>query len=139
MSKLNNLDKGSKKEISELNNVITKLKNERDKVKQDIYKLNNIDKQSKYEISQLNKVNHKLKNEKNNDKQEISKLNDLNKELKKEISELNKVINKLKTFIDECFINGKYNKKDDYMKNPSKKNCKFCEFNQTEYCDAGVI
>ena len=51
---------------------------------------------------------------------------------------INKVLTQLKSFIDEGFDNGEYNIKHDYIKNPSKKNCRFCEFNQTEYCDAGV-
>ncbi len=52
---------------------------------------------------------------------------------------INKVINNLNKFIDESFIGGEYNTEHIYRKNPSKKNCRFCEFNQTEYCDAGVL
>ena len=51
---------------------------------------------------------------------------------------INKVTNNIQNFIDECFIDGKYNKEHIYRKEASKKNCRFCEFNQTEYCDAGV-
>jgi len=51
---------------------------------------------------------------------------------------INKVTNNIKSFIDECFIDGKYNEQHIYRKEASKKNCRFCEFNQTEYCDAGV-
>ncbi len=51
---------------------------------------------------------------------------------------INKVMNNLNQFIDESFINGEYNTEHTYIKQPSKKNCRFCEFNQTEYCDAGV-
>ena len=51
---------------------------------------------------------------------------------------INKVMNNLNQFIDESFINGEYNIEHTYIKQPSKKNCRFCEFNQTEYCDAGV-
>ena len=51
---------------------------------------------------------------------------------------INKVTNNVKAFIDECFIDGKYNQQHIYRKEASKKNCRFCEFNQTEYCDAGV-
>ena len=51
---------------------------------------------------------------------------------------INKVTNNIQSFIDECFIDGKYNKEHIYRKEASKKNCRFCEFNQTEYCDAGV-
>ena len=39
--------------------------------------------------------------------------------------------------VDE-FIDGEYNMEHTYIKRPSKKNCRFCEFNQTEHCDAGV-
>jgi len=52
---------------------------------------------------------------------------------------INKVMNNLSKFIDESFIEGEYNTEHIYRKNPSKKNCRFCEFNQTEYCDAGVL
>ena len=39
----------------------------------------------------------------------------------------------------ECFTSdGEYNTEHIYSKEASKKNCRFCEFNQTEYCDAGV-
>ena len=52
---------------------------------------------------------------------------------------INKVINNLNKFINESFIDGEYNTEHIYRKNPSKKNCRFCEFNQTEYCDVGVL
>ena len=51
---------------------------------------------------------------------------------------INKVMNNLNQFINESFIDGEYNLEHNYIKQPSKKNCRFCEFNQTEYCDAGV-
>ena len=51
---------------------------------------------------------------------------------------VNKVINNLNQFIDESFVDGEYSLEHNYIKRPSKKNCKFCEFNQTEHCDAGV-
>ena len=51
---------------------------------------------------------------------------------------INKVVNNLQRFIDESFEDGKHNSERDYLKLPSKKNCKYCEFNQTEHCDAGV-
>ena len=51
---------------------------------------------------------------------------------------VNKVITNLNQFIDESFINGEYNTEHTYIKQPSKKNCRWCEFNQTEHCDAGV-
>ena len=47
-------------------------------------------------------------------------------------------VNNINNFIEECFIDGKYNQEHIYRKEASKKNCRFCEFNQTEYCDAGV-
>ncbi len=52
---------------------------------------------------------------------------------------INKVINNLNKFINESFIDGEYNIEHIYKKNPSKKNCRFCEFNQTKYCDVGVL
>ena len=51
---------------------------------------------------------------------------------------INKVMNNLNQFIDESFIDGEYNLEHNYIKQPSKKNCRFCEFNQTEHCDVGV-
>ena len=51
---------------------------------------------------------------------------------------INKVTNNIKAFTDECFTDGKYNQEHIYRKEASKKNCRFCEFNQTEHCDAGV-
>ena len=51
---------------------------------------------------------------------------------------INKVINNLNQFIEESFIDGEYNTEHTYIKSPSKKNCRFCEFNQTEHCDVGV-
>ena len=35
-------------------------------------------------------------------------------------------------FTDDCEL------KNDMLATPSKKACRFCEFNQTEYCDRGV-
>ena len=51
---------------------------------------------------------------------------------------INKVINNLNQFLEESFVDGEYNMEHTYIKRPSKKNCRFCEFNQTEHCDAGV-
>ena len=51
---------------------------------------------------------------------------------------INKLMNTFNQFIDESFISGEYNTNHTYIKQPSKKNCRFCEFNQTEHCDAGV-
>ncbi len=51
---------------------------------------------------------------------------------------LNKVLYKLKEFVDSCFDEqGNYLLKE-YDTNESKKTCRFCEFNQTEYCDKGI-
>ena len=52
---------------------------------------------------------------------------------------INKVLNNLNQFIKESFIGGEYNTQHTYMKQPSKKNCRFCVFNQTEHCDSGVL
>ena len=50
---------------------------------------------------------------------------------------LNKVANRLDTFLNEAFTDtGEH--KNDMIATPSKKACRFCEFNQTEYCDKGV-
>ena len=38
----------------------------------------------------------------------------------------------------ETSIDGEYNTDHTYIQRPSKKNCKYCEFNQTEHCDVGV-
>ena len=51
---------------------------------------------------------------------------------------INKVMNNLNQFIDESFIDGEYNLEHNYIKQPSKKNCRSCEFNQTERCEVGV-
>ena len=51
---------------------------------------------------------------------------------------INNLMNNLNQFLDESFINGEYNVEHTYIKQPSKKNCRFCEFNQTEHCDVGV-
>jgi hypothetical protein len=51
---------------------------------------------------------------------------------------LNKVLYRLKEFVDSCFDKqGNYLLKE-YNTNESKKTCRFCEFNQTEYCDKGI-
>ena len=52
---------------------------------------------------------------------------------------INKVVNNLNQFLQESFIDGEYNMEHTYIKRPSKKNCRFCEFNQTEHCDEGVV
>ena len=51
---------------------------------------------------------------------------------------INKLMNNLNQFLGESFIDGEYNLKHNYVKQPSKKNCRYCEFNQTEHCDVGV-
>ena len=52
---------------------------------------------------------------------------------------INQVVKRLDEFMIECFnSDGEYNTEYTYKKEASKKNCRFCDFNQTEYCDAGV-
>ena len=52
---------------------------------------------------------------------------------------INKVVARLDNFLKECFTpEGEYNIEHTYSKEASKKNCRFCDFNQTELCDAGV-
>jgi len=52
---------------------------------------------------------------------------------------INQVVKRLDEFMTECFnSDGEYNSEHIYKKEASKKNCRFCDFNQTEYCDAGV-
>lgn len=52
---------------------------------------------------------------------------------------VNQTISRLNEFITECFTNeGEYNIEHTYRKDASKKACRFCEFNQTEHCDAGI-
>ena len=50
---------------------------------------------------------------------------------------MNKVAKRLDTFLNEAFTDvGEH--KNDMTATPSKKACRFCEFNQTEYCSVGV-
>ena len=50
---------------------------------------------------------------------------------------MNKVAKRLDTFINEAFkSDGSY--KTDMIPTPSKKSCRWCEFNQTEHCKVGV-
>tara|TARA_A100001201_G_scaffold62037_1_gene59050 strand:- start:2137 stop:3003 length:867 start_codon:yes stop_codon:yes gene_type:complete len=52
---------------------------------------------------------------------------------------INQVTKRLSEFMTECFTSdGEYNTEHIYRKEASKKNCRFFDFNQTEYCDAGV-
>ena len=44
----------------------------------------------------------------------------------------------LMSFVDESFKKGEFNQDKPYPTNPSKKNCKYCEFNQTEHFSDGV-
>ena len=50
---------------------------------------------------------------------------------------MNQVAKKLETFINEAFDEDG-NKKNNMIPTPSKKACRFCEFNQTEHCNVGV-
>ena len=50
---------------------------------------------------------------------------------------MNKVNNGLNLFLENAFDDkGEY--KTDMIATPSKKSCRFCEFNQTEHCHVGV-
>ena len=52
---------------------------------------------------------------------------------------INQVVKRLGEFIEECFdSDGEHNTEHTYSKQASKKNCRYCDFNQTEFCDAGV-
>ena len=52
---------------------------------------------------------------------------------------INQVTKRLSEFMEECFTSdGENNTEHIYRKEPTKKNCRFCDFNQTEFCDAGV-
>ena len=50
---------------------------------------------------------------------------------------MNRVNTKLEKFVNEAFtLEGKH--KNDMIPEPSKKACRWCEFNQTEYCKVGM-
>ena len=52
---------------------------------------------------------------------------------------INQVVKRLDEFLKDGFNDdGDYRTEHIYRKEASKKNCRFCEFNQTEHCDAGV-
>ena len=51
---------------------------------------------------------------------------------------MNKVANRLNTFLDLAFDDEGNRISENIIPTPSKKACKWCEFNQTEYCDVGV-
>jgi len=52
---------------------------------------------------------------------------------------MNKVANKLSKFINEAFDDGGGYRDVDFAPTPSKKSCRFCEFNQTKYCNSGIV
>jgi len=50
---------------------------------------------------------------------------------------MNKVVNRLDIFLNEAFTDeGEH--KNDMVATPSKKSCRWCEFNQTQHCSVGV-
>jgi len=52
---------------------------------------------------------------------------------------INQVTKRLNEFMTECFdSDGEYNTEHIYSKVASKKNCRYCDFNQTEFCDVRV-
>ena len=51
---------------------------------------------------------------------------------------MNKVANRLNTFLDLAFDDEGNRISENIIPTPSKKACKWCEFNQTEYCTQGV-
>ena len=51
---------------------------------------------------------------------------------------MNKVLKGLDLFLENAFDENGNHKTDKIFALPSKKVCKFCEFNQTEYCNQGV-
>ena len=51
---------------------------------------------------------------------------------------INKVMRSLESFVDNSFVEGKYNRQGTFPTRPDKKNCRYCEFNQTEHCKDGV-
>ena len=51
---------------------------------------------------------------------------------------MNRVATRLNKFITEAFDDGGNHKSDDLYPTPSKKACRFCEFNQTEHCSVGI-
>ncbi len=51
---------------------------------------------------------------------------------------MNKVAKKLTKFIDEAFNEDGTHTKNELPPTPSKKACKWCEFNKTEHCEVGV-
>ena len=51
---------------------------------------------------------------------------------------MNKVAKKLTKFINEAFNEDGTHTKNELPPTPSKKACKWCEFNKTEHCEVGV-
>ena len=51
---------------------------------------------------------------------------------------MNKVAKRLNTFLDLAFDDEGNRISENIIPTPSKKACKWCEFNQTEYCKVGV-
>ena len=51
---------------------------------------------------------------------------------------MNKVAKRLDTFIDLAFDEKGERISENIVATPSKKSCRWCEFNQTEYCNQGV-
>ena len=51
---------------------------------------------------------------------------------------MNKVAKRLNTFLDLAFNDEGERISENIIPTPSKKACKWCEFNQTEYCSVGV-
>ncbi len=51
---------------------------------------------------------------------------------------MNKVMNGLNLFLENAFDESGKHRTDKIFALPSKKACKWCEFNQTEYCSQGV-
>ena len=52
---------------------------------------------------------------------------------------MNKVAKRLDTFLDLAFDDKGKRISENIVATPSKKACKWCEFNQTEYCNKGVV
>ena len=51
---------------------------------------------------------------------------------------MNKVLNGLNLFLENAFDDGGNYRTDKIFALPSKKACRWCEFNQTKYCNQGV-
>ena len=51
---------------------------------------------------------------------------------------MNKVNNRLLKFVNEAFTEDGSYTTNTLEATPSKKACKYCEFNGTQYCDRGV-